>query len=266
MKLEIKKSIDALREYRREADQYFLNECYEYGKHGNGDGANLKAAEYYIERSFVELLLLLDNLDLQETYSDVESLFKEAKGNLTHSSIAFDDPYLVWGEKIAMYTEALANIHNIESREKVVIKDLKEILRAAVYQITDESIFGSVPNNEADVHKRLEAILKCHYRDLKTKPSISKRIKNFEPDTGIQSIKTLIEYKFIKSKSQAKIVVDEILADTRGYTSIEWHSFLYVIYETGRVMSEKDWKDLFEECGIAENSDVLVLSGVACKA
>lgn len=72
---------------------------------------------------------------------------------------------------------------------------------------------------------------------------MSKPIKNFEPDTGLPSLKTLIEYKFISDKNDAKRVSDEIFADISGYASRDWDSLLFVIYETHRVIEEKKWKE-----------------------
>ncbi len=56
-------------------------------------------------------------------------------------------------------------------------------------------------------------------------------------------------------------VADELLADTRGYHSRDWDSFIYVIYETTRVKPEVEWKNLLRECGIDDRISVIVISG-----
>lgn len=117
------------------------------------------------------------------------------------------------------------------------------------------------PKDEAEVHARIEGILKCHFSDLKTKPSITKPIKNFVPDSGIPSIRTLIEYKYVQTKEQARILVDQVLADTRGYHSTAWGSLVFVIYETHRVYSEDDWKRHLRECDLDDSFSVVVLQG-----
>ena len=106
-------------------------------------------------------------------------------------------------------------------------------------------------------------ILKCHYPDLKSKPALSKPIKNFQPDTGLPSEKTLIEYKFISNTTEAKRIVDEILADASGYRSKDWTSLLFVIYETHRVKPEEEWQHLLKDCQLLEGFDAIVLSGTA---
>ena len=61
-------------------------------------------------------------------------------------------------------------------------------------------------------------MLKCVFPDLKHKPVLTKQIKNFEPDTGISSSATLIEYKFLSRAEDVGPLADELLADTRGIT------------------------------------------------
>jgi hypothetical protein len=99
--------------------------------------------------------------------------------------------------------------------------------------------------------------------DTLHKPALTKPIKNFEPDTGIPSIKTIVEYKFLSDRSQVGPVADQILADTRGYTSDKWKAFLYVIYETERFKREAEWRQLLRACGNAESVSAIVLSGAS---
>ena len=54
---------------------------------------------------------------------------------------------------------------------------------------------------------------------------------------------------------------EEILADTRGYTSRDWTKILFVIYETNRFKTGKDWDQQLRESAVPENISVVVLSG-----
>jgi REase_DpnII-MboI len=159
------------------------------------------------------------------------------------------------------FVDAIASANGLDKTSASVMHDLKQILRRAEYVICDKVLFSATPTNETDVHQRLEGILKCYFPDLKTKPRITKPIKNFEPDTGIPSKKTLIEYKFISSTTDAKRVTDEILADASGYKSREWSNLLYVIYESGRVVPAAEWEELLKECHLIDGFDAIVLSG-----
>jgi hypothetical protein len=131
------------------------------------------------------------------------------------------DPYSFWASRVRQYARAFDTTFGSAS-PSTVTKDLIDILRATVYSITDEECFSSPPSNEAEMHVRIEAVLRCVFPDLRHKPTIGKPIKNFEPDTGLPSVQTLIEYKFVGSKADVKRVADEVLADTRGYVSKEW--------------------------------------------
>jgi hypothetical protein len=75
------------------------------------------------------------------------------------------------------------------------------------------------------------------------------------------SARTLIEYKFLSSASDTKRIAEEILINSRGYTSRDSDTFVYVIYETKRIKSENEWNLLAEKCGFGQNSKIIVLSG-----
>jgi hypothetical protein len=56
-------------------------------------------------------------------------------------------------------------------------------------------------------------------------------------------------------------VVDELLADTRGYPSKEWDRFIYVIYETVRLKPETEWRQMLKENGVEGSTELIVISG-----
>ena len=67
---------------------------------------------------------------------------------------------------------------------------------------------------------------------------------------------------YITSKREdIPTIADQILADTRGYVSKDWKTFLYVIYKTNRFKPENDWIELLRQSGVPENTTVVVLSG-----
>jgi len=97
--------------------------------------------------------------------------------------------------------------------------------------------------------------------DLLRKPPLSKPVTGFVPDTGIPSIGTLIEYKFLSQENQAGQIANEILADTRGYAETEWANIVFVIYETRRFKTIHEWRGLLKACGVPESIQVVVLYG-----
>lgn len=250
-------AIAAIEKSLREANNYFRR---------SNDEADDENASYYLEMAFVQMLMLLEQLELKGARQMLASLYEEAKDNFTKSDMYNCEPYMVYWGRLRLHVDSLSGVLGLGETDFTEVRDLKAILRRAVYSICDQLVFSTPPAREADVHLRLEAILRCHYVDLKSKPALSKPIKNFEPDTAIASIKTLIEYKFISNKNEAKAAADQILADAHGYRSPEWRNLLFVIYETHRVLAEHEWTGLLKECGLGRNYDAIVLSGVAKEA
>jgi hypothetical protein len=218
--------------------------------------------EYCIENAFIQTLVLIDRLDLKQTYKELHEIYQKAKKEGFIDTLpGVDGPCFEWSGKLYTYLKAIGNSFNIHPFSTIISTDIVSILRSSLYSITDEKLFRSPPSCERDVHERIEAVLRCVFPDLKNKPVISKPIKNFEPDTGLPSVRTLIEYKFISSKEDAKRISDEVLADTRGYFSRDWERFIYVIYETSRIKPEAEWNNMLLECGVPDNTTAVVLSG-----
>lgn len=219
---------------------------------------------WLIESCFLQLLTVTEALELSEfrkMVCDEYVKVKSSKDGFTMSGVDPDgDPYSTVISRLRCYTLAMENLFpNLE--ETTVTKDFLQIIRDIHYVITDTAVFQKVPENENDVHIRIEAVLKCVFPDLKHKPVLTKQIKNFEPDTGIPSIQTLVEYKYLSRKSDIGPIADQLLADTRGYISKDWSRFLYVIYETNRFRTEKDWNIFLKESGVTSNTTVVVLGG-----
>jgi hypothetical protein len=215
---------------------------------------------YYVENAFIETLVFLESAGLKESFRLVETLNGKAKKSYADAYEYEGELYLKWSEKLRHYLDAIQHMFG-ERNAGAITNTVSEILRGCAYVITDQRLFPNTPSEEADIHIRIEGILRAVFPDVRTKPPVAKPIKNFEPDTGLPSIKALIEYKYIENKADAKLVSDQVLADTRGYTSKDWNQFIYVIYETHRIESEKKWNQHLQECGVADNTSVIVLQG-----
>lgn len=84
-------------------------------------------------------------------------------------------------------------------------------------------------NKEADLDKIAEAILLPLFPDLSSHPSLPLADSYRQPDSAIQSINTLIEYKFIKDKSLKRKIIDEIQADIRNYYQLPWENLVFAV-------------------------------------
>jgi hypothetical protein len=220
-------------------------------------------AGWRIEGAFVRMRILLEAAGLPEALKAVQEMEAIARGKwgaVENDDETGGEPFLLWGGKLYQYVRALEQTLG-QPKLTTVTKDVVQILRATQYSITDRNCFRSPPANEDEVHARVEAVLRCIFSDLLHKPPIAKQIKNFQPDTGLPSIGTLIEYKFMGDKGEEKRIADEVLADTRGYFSKEWKNHIYVIYETKRIKPESQWRQLLRDSGIKPNTEIIVISG-----
>ena len=218
-------------------------------------------AAWHVEAAYTRMRILLEALGLPEALRALQQSEAAAATNWTATGVEpSGEPYLVWGARLFQYVRAL-EIILAEPKSTIVAKDVIEILRATEYSITDKNCFENPPANEKDVHVRIEAVLRCVFPDLMHKPPIAKQIKNFEPDTGLPSIQTLIEYKFMRDQGEERRIAEEILADTRGYVSEDWKTFIYVIYETKRIKPEGQWRQLLRTSGLESSTEVIVISG-----
>ncbi len=217
--------------------------------------------EYFLNRAFLELKLFLEAKGTLQMLKDVAADHVRAAAEFMKAEFTpWGDPYSFWAAHLNNYVKAVDTTFG-QASPSAVTKELVDILRATQYSITDPKCFPSLPAAEDEVHVRIEAVLRCVFPDLRHKPPVGKPIKNFEPDTGLPSLQTLIEYKFIATEIDVKRVADEVLADTRGYVSRDWDKFIYVIYETRRLKPEIQWKELLRLSGVGENTQILVISG-----
>lgn len=250
--------IDDLRSARSEAQQAFDKWWMEIDPEWS-DETN---TSWWIERAFLKLLVATESISLESLREIVIADITEAKSGKGFSELYVgpEEPYSRW---LGRYSQHLAALETLgpAGQEQSITKQLTDILRATVYSITDPQLFPSGPTSEDEVHRRIEGVLRCVFPDLKHKPSLSKPIKNFIPDTGLPGIATLIEYKFIDRPEQVPVIADEILADTRGYVHQDWRTFLFVVYETHRIKTEHEWNLLLRASGLTENTSLIVLSG-----
>jgi len=221
-------------------------------------------ASWYIEQCFIKLLAIVESLGLSQLHdmilSEYISIKETGDGFLASGNTPDGESYSTVTSKLRQFLGTIQQFFPSDEPTRVT-KDLLQIIRDIHYTITDTALFQDVPQNEKDVHLRIEGILKCVFPDLKHEPTLTKQVKSFKPDTGIPSTGTLIEYKYLARKDDIKVIADQILADTRGFTSRDWKTVVYVIYETKRLKREEDWVTLLRESGVPENTTVVVLSG-----
>jgi hypothetical protein len=185
--MQLASALDKLAETISKADSY-------YGSAVNrGDDYDYDNARWALDLAYTQLIILFESLELPAAAQDVRDVYAKASKEMLKSESGPDgELYLYWAFPARRFQQALADTFVI-SPEQTVTRDVESIIRASTYAITDKNVYPAAPANEDDVHRRIEAILKCVFTDTLHKPRLAKAIKNFEPDTGIPSIKTLVQ-------------------------------------------------------------------------
>lgn len=214
---------------------------------------------WHLNLAYIELLLVAEALQLPALRADIAKAYDKAQANPNETEHLEGDLYAIAPRAARRFLRALQDTVAVEA-SRTVTRDIESILREATYSITDANLFSAPPRNEGELHLRVEGVLRCMFTDLQRKPRLGKAIKNFEPDTGLPSIGTLLEFKFISDDRQVAAVADEILADTRGYKSAQWPNIVFAIYETKRFRSEAEWRQILRDCAVA-NASVVVMHG-----
>jgi hypothetical protein len=238
------------------------DECIMYDRH-SVDAYEEYMAKKYFHLAWRSIITLLEANNLSFLVKEAISEYDLLKKDPLDCAMGSDEPYLIWPCKIELYTEAIKTLYitPTKSDNKKDFLLLTGILKNCDIYATGLEIFAWRPCNEADVHDRIESLLKCYFPDLKRKPVLNKPIKNFEPDSGIPSIRTLIEYKYITNKKESKIIFDQIFADINGYQCDEYDNIIFVIYETDRCFYETEWKTALKNLETKMKLELVLLRG-----
>lgn len=216
-----------------------------------------------VETAFLQLFTLAESLGQVALSQVILKTYQNAKQIGLSKTSQFEDhsAWSYWQSPLEQFADSIAAVFGSpRAKAEAVSADLLSVLGNTQGAITDKRCF-SPPANESEVHDRIEVILKCVYPDLVRKPPLHKPVVNFIPDSGIPSISTLIEYKYMSHESQAGTIANEILADTRGYFQNGWDFIVFLIYETRRFKTPAEWRQLLASCGLTTNIQLIVLHG-----
>lgn len=236
---------------------------------GIADGYDRDIAENAIMQACLDFIILTEQYpDNHGTLIDEAKILRAGVQKEPFKSKNIEgDIYTVWPWELAALVRIFKVLH-IEGKDEVSpdIALLMGALKNSELYITDRRVFSTVPREESDVHYRIEGMIKTVYPDTIRKPRLSKPIKSFEPDTGIPSLKTLIEYKYIEKYDDGKRILDEVFADILGYQSEDYSRFIFVIYETYRLFSFDDWNAAIKKSKPPSEIHVVLLKGIPYSA
>lgn len=232
---------------------------------GSESDVDFEIAREAIENACLSLVAFLELYAGEHTclLEEAKIIRESVKADPIKSRILDGDVYLTWPWKIRDITDIFRAMHlKEENNTPAILAPLVDVIANTEYYITNRKAFGTEPGSEKDVHVRIEGMLKCLYPDLQSKPRLTKMIKNFEPDTGIPCLKSLIEYKYINNLDEAKLILDQILADIGGYQTDDYDNFIFVIYETHRIVPLSDWRQAIAQSKPPNPIEIILIKGV----
>lgn len=188
--------------------------------------------EGYCQEAYLTMLAFIDKHNLTGLRDYAIKEWENHKGNLLNSfySEAAETPFLaVTGNFLYPMLVALSNVYGtsesieITANNPFKLKQAIELLPHTAlklnYNIKDED----------SIDKLIEAFLTPIYPDLNSNPSLTLPEGYRQPDSSIPSLTLLLEYKYIKNKTEIRKVIDEAQADIRNYAQSPWQYLYFVI-------------------------------------
>jgi hypothetical protein len=231
----------------------------------NGDEWDQKTYEGHLFAAWLLIVDTLYRLGHGPLLEAAQENFAKFKIEPSAVEMGPDEPYLKWIGYAYSYLEMISDLYlpkPAPERHHLNFYHLLTVIRNSEYYISSRAAFGFAPAREEDVHQRIEEMLKCTFTDVVSRPQLSKPIKGFAADSGIPSLQTLLEYKFIRSENEAKAALEQVLADINGYQCDRYNKFVFAIYETSRLYPETDWAAAIAAAKPTNQVSVVVIHGI----
>ena len=217
------------------------NDEWEGITHDEGDFKR-EYLEDYCKEAYLTLLTILDKHQLIGLRDYCLTEWKKYEKDLIKSAYSdvADMGYLaITGDFLYPVMSAIANVYGssqlsiIGENKKFPLEQAIELLAHSALKLNFKVI------DEASLDKLIEAFLTPIFPDLNSNPSLTLAESYRQPDSSIPSLKLLLEYKFIKNRTEIRKVIDEAQADIRNYAKSPWEC-LYIIIGMTEAFITKD--------------------------
>jgi len=140
------------------------------------------------------------------------------------------------------------------------VKYLEHILRNTQVIINKT---GLTLKSEPQIYKAVKFVVESVFpSSLKPTSGFFKSFKNYSPDILIPEIHTAVEYKFANTEEKLKSQVDQIIADTKGYTGdTNYEIFYAVFYVTENFWGIDKFETVWKEMQFPKNWKGLYVIG-----
>lgn len=223
-----------------------------------------EALAYAAAQLRASIIIVMEALDLRS------SLAQFIEGYKAHAEKAgvvefFDgDDDLPYNEALSFLQDQLsllAPLVEAPSGEESQVLILRNILQQSDWLIHQS---GKPPKKEKDVQDALQTPLRLAFPDCTRQVSIVQVSKAYEPDFGIESIRTAIEVKYVNDDPHVGIAIGQLYEDMKGYAGApQWAHFEALIYQTAPFTTQMFVDAELKKVGAPKDWVVHVVTGVA---
>jgi hypothetical protein len=192
---------------------------------------------WYASRLYRCILVLAERCSGPVYAAEVNKWWKENEGKMFSTSLTEDDElYLDKVEELAGLFYPLKTV--VLGTEVTGLSVLKTILNNTAKIVTKGKL---QPDRETQVQKEVYDVISLAFSDAVRDPPFPKHFKTYKGDIGIPSLFAAIEYKFAKTKDEAKGILGGLFEDMKGYAGHpDYHSFFAVVYLKGSFYTQQE--------------------------
>ena len=113
----------------------------------------------------------------------------------------------------------------------------------------------TIPTSEPQVYKAVKFVIQAAFPSaLEPTSGFFKSFKNYEPDILIPEIHTAVEYKYADDDKKLKAQIEQVIADTKGYTGdTNYEIFYAVFYVTSDFWGIDKFENVWKEMEFPKN-------------
>lgn len=199
-----------------------------------------KALAYYIDCSFRSIAALADRLGIGSIAEEARTA-RGRPGFLSSTERPYDGE--IFSDALSQARSCFNPLRAMTTARAVTAQDvLRTILRSTGKIVADR---GLTPKNEAEVRNEVLDVCRYAFADAKRETPIFKRITHYKADVTVQSLRAVVEFKFVDDRAEMKAALDGVYADMKGYKDMAWESFYSVFYMTGPFFTQQEIEEEF---------------------
>ena len=191
--------------------------------------------EYKTKTIYKLVVTYLETSNLKEYLTDFKTEFATlfTSGNLFDQGFDNDSGH-TYSETITKFWHFLSPFEFSQQSyidkllKQTGVTHLERILRNTQVIINETN---TKPTSEPQVYKAVKFVVKSVFPSaLEPTSGFFKSFKNYNPDILVPEIHTAVEYKYADTEAKLKNQIDQVIADTKGYTGDTNYEIFYAVF------------------------------------